>query len=318
MLLRASIAVLLSATAALPCARIQTPAPTDHLSQGTVSFDPALPRALEVMRLKTGQLCVRPTINGHAAGLFIFDTGAGICVVSTPHAGELELTPAGDIDTVGIGGGESAKLFRASTLSLGNMTLHDHPVMTTDLSFLQAYVGEEIAGVIGFGVLSRCVAEMDLSTPRISLHDPATFALAAGTWTSIELDDRTPAVHARCEDREGLFQLDTGSNSAVTFQEATVRKWKLLENRDVTDAKLGGVGGFIAAKKGVIEWIEFGGLRQTRVLATFPIEAKGAHASEGRDGSIGADLLRPFVLFIDYAGKRIAFVPREAAQAKPR
>lgn len=318
MSLRAA-ALALSFAATLPGSLAQQPAPVtahaqaDPLAQGGAAFEPRLPPALEVVRAQTGHLLVRPTLNGRPAGWFIFDTGAGICCVSTPHVAAFELAPAGDIASIGIGGNEESKLYRAATLALGPLTLSDHPVMATDLSFLAEHLGEEIAGVIGYGVLSTCVAEMDFVVGRVALHDPAKFELARGAWTPLELADRIPAVRARYEEREGLFHLDTGANNAVTFQEPAVRKLKLLEGREVSDAKLGGVGGFIAAKKGIVEWFEFGGVRQERITATFPLEAKGTHAKAGCDGTIGAELLRPFVLFTDYTHKRIAFVPRETA-----
>ncbi len=280
---------------------------------GTAAFDPALSPVLEVVRARTGHLLVRPVINGRSPGLFIFDTGAGICVVSTPFVEALELTPAGNIGTLGVGGGENAELYSAATLELGPMHLADHPFMATDLSFLEQHLGVEVAGVIGYGVLSRCVAEIDLVAPRVALHDPATFALTGGEWTPLDLAERIPAIRARFEDREGLFQLDTGANIAVTFQAPAVRKWNLLENREVSDSRLGGVGGFVAAKRGVVEWFEFGGLRQEKVTATFAMEDKGTHADDRKDGSIGAELLRPFVLVTDYQHERIAFRPREDA-----
>lgn len=281
------------------------------LTQGSVTFDRAIPATLEVRRVKTGHLLVRPRVNGHEAGWFIFDTGAGICVVSTPHVEPLGLRPAGDIAAVGIGGAENAQLYRADTLSLGPMTLRDHPLMSTDLSFLKQYLGEEIAGIVGYGVLSRCVAEIDLAAPAVSLHDPARFQLSAGsTWEPIDLDDRIPALHARFEGREGLFHVDTGSNSAVIFSDNAVRKWQLLEGRDVDAAKVGGVGGFTAAQRGRLEWFEVGALRQADVDATFPTEAKGTLANERIDGSLGAAFLKPYVVVTDYPQARIALRPR--------
>ncbi len=283
------------------------------LSQGSVRFDRSLPTGLQVVRVKTGHLLVRPIVNGHEAGWFIFDTGAGICVVSTPYLAPLGLTPAGDIEALGIGGGESAQLFRAETLSLGPMTLRDHPLMSTDLSFLKQYLGEEIAGVIGYGVLSRCVAEIDLNASTVALHDPATYQLAAGSWVPVDLADRIPALRGRFESREGLFHVDTGSNAAVTFSANAVRKWQLLEGRESAEAKLGGVGGFTTARKGRLEWFEVGGLRQANVEATFPTEAKGTLAGERIDGSLGAALLKRYVVITDYPQSRMAFHDRPGA-----
>ena len=281
------------------------------LAGGAATFDPEAPSTVEVVRAKTGHLLVRPTINGQTPGLFILDTGAGICVISTPKVESLGLATAGEIGANGVGGSESASLYRASALVLGPLTLQDHPLMATDLSFLEQHLGAEIAGVIGYGVLSRCVAEIDLVTPSAALHDPASFVLEGCEWVPLDLSERIPAVRARFEDHEGLFQLDTGANVAITFQDSAVRKWNLLENRELADTKLGGVGGFVAAKSGIVEWFELGGVRQEEVSGLFLLEAKGAHAGESKDGTIGAELLRPFVLVTDYAKERIAFRPRQ-------
>jgi len=283
-----------------------------ELAQGPATFDASVTPEIQVKRAPTGHLLVRPVVNGIDAGWFIFDTGAGICVVSTPHVEEFALTAAGAIDALGAGGSESAALHRAKSLVLGPLTLTDHPVMATDLSFLKQHLGEEIVGVIGYGLLTECIAEIDLAAPRIALHDRKTWTLASGTWTPMSLADRVPAVDATFEGHAGRFQIDTGANSSITFNEPSVRKWALLEDRDLTDAKLGGVGGFVAAKKGTLATFELCGLRRENVPADFAIEAKGAFASSSHDGNIGARFLEQFLIVADYAGERIALTPHAA------
>jgi predicted aspartyl protease len=283
------------------------------LSQGATSFDAALPAEIVVKRAPTGHLLVRPLVNGIDAGWFIFDTGAGICVVSTPHIAGLGLTDAGSIDSVGVGGSQSNALHRAARLTLGPVTLEDHPLMATDLSFLQEHLGEDVAGIIGFGLLTQCVAELDLATPRIALHDRKAFTLAAGSaWTGISLEDRVPTVEASFEGHAGRFRLDTGANSTVTFHEPAVRRWKLVEGREVTDVRLGGVGGFVAAKKGTLASFELGGVRRENLAVEFATEAKGSFAESSRDGNIGARFLEDFVMVLDYGGERLALTPRPA------
>ncbi|MDX2131798.1 MAG: retropepsin-like aspartic protease [Planctomycetota bacterium] len=298
----------------------QAPAasPTDPLAPGGVAFDPSAPSALEVKRTPTGHLLVRPMVNGRAPGWFIFDTGAGVCVIAKSVAESLDLRRAGQVDAVGVGGDANASpVFRASTIALGPVTLTDHPVMLADLAFLKQHLGDEIAGVIGYGLLSRCVAEIDIGAPRIALHAPDAFELASRAgdapppaWTDLVLNDRVPAVRARFEGREGLFRLDTGANSAVTFHQPAVEKWSLLDGREVTDARLGGVGGFVAAKRGRVAWFELGGVRTENVDAMFAVEAKGTFANATKDGNIGADLLRRFTIVTDYTNRRIAFIPK--------
>jgi hypothetical protein len=75
--------------------------------------------------------------------------------------------------------------------------------------------------------------------------------------------------------------------------------------------KLGGVGGYVAAKKGEIEWIEIGGRRYENIPALFATEARGAFADSRKQGNIGAELLRKFTLVFDYPESRMAFIPRD-------
>ncbi len=277
---------------------------------GAIHFDAARPAKLEVLRVKTGHLLVKPVINGKTPGWFIFDTGAGICVISTPFTAALGLTPAGDIASTGVGGSATSKLHRASSFVLGPVTIDDHVLMESDLSFLEKYLGVPIAGVIGYGVLSRVVAQVNLEKASIELLDPAHYAPPGVTWTPLDLEGRIPSITARFEDHEGLFKLDLGANMAVTFYEPAVRKWSLLEGRTLKAGKTGGVGGFVAVKLGTLRSIEFGGVRQENVPATFSLEAKGTGAQADRAGQIGVPLLERFTLVFDYPHRRMAFRDR--------
>lgn len=308
---RWTVWIVMSVAAACAGACVAQQDADDGPEGGSATFDHSVPGVLEAKRAPTGHVLVRCAINGHEPGWYIFDTGAGICVVSRTHVEELGLKSAGEIQAVGVGGGEAAGLVTADTLTVGPMTLHDHPMLVTDLAFLRPHLGEEIEGVIGYGTLSRCVAELDLVKPSVTIHDPAEASLDHLAWEELVLTGRAPAVRAAYEGHEGVFRLDTGANGSVTFHQPAVERLGLLEGRAVEDAKMGGVGGFVAAKRGDLAWFEIGGVRTEHVPALFATEAKGAFADAGRDGNIGVDLLRPFVMYFDYAGRRVAFVRRE-------
>jgi len=300
-----------TAPASVPAQKDKADANEPDITEGPATFDAAIPAALEVKKSKPGLLLVRPKVNGKDAGWFIFDTGAGICVVSTPHIEALGLKEAGSIDAVGVGGATKTPIYRAETVVLGPMSLLDHPVIVTDLSFLKGPLGEEIVGIIGYGVLSRSVAELDLKNATIALHDPATYTLREGAgWTPLDVTNRTATVHAKFDGGEGNFGLDTGANVFVTFHEPITREQKLLEGRDASDAKLGGVGGFVKAKKAELAWFEVGGIRHEKIEATFAIEPKGTFANAAKAGNIGTAMLGPATLIFDYTNKRMAFVKR--------
>jgi hypothetical protein len=301
--------MLLLALAVIPGARSQA---TDQavLQTGPASFDPAIPAQVEITRAKTGHLLVSPRINGTPAGYFIFDTGAGICVISTPFADRFGLTQAGSVESVGGGGAQLSKVLRAESISLGPATFHDQPIMVTDLSFLKQHLGVEIAGVIGYGVLAQMVAIVDPKTPTLAVHDPATFQLTDGSWSEIDLTDRIPVIPMNFEGNSGRFKLDLGANTPVTFYAPAVTRWKLLDGRELAPATTGGVGGFVTAQRGTLAWIELAGVRQAPVNATFVTEAKGVHADTRYDGQVGVTLFDPFILAFDYGRSRIGFLPR--------
>ncbi len=303
-----AIALVLAAPARGEDTAPATTTPAGYPSQGDARFEPAIDPSVEVKRAPTGHLLVRPKVNGIEAGWFIFDTGAGICVIATKRADGIELESSGTLQTTGIGS-TNATLLRAKTVELGPLTLDDVPMIELDLAFLKPHLGEEIGGVLGYGLLSRCVAEIDLAAPSIALHDPAEFELSGCEWTSAALDKFIPVVSGKFEGHDGLFTLDTGANDAISFHADTVKKLDLLKDRATTDAKLGGVGGFIKTKRGRLASFALGGAEATDLDATFEVEEKSG-ADRRIAGNIGVGWLKRTVLTTDYGHGRVAFVPR--------
>lgn len=285
--------------------------------QGRITFDKDASPALEVKRIKSGHILVRPTINGHDAGWFIFDTGAGICCISTPQIAGLDLQENGSIQATGVGGSKAAKLYNAADVHLGAMHFKDHPLMEVDLAFLEPLVGEKICGIIGYGVISKCVAEIDLAAPSISLFDPATYTLSKGDWTALDITDRVPAVPGSFEGHKGTFRLDLGATGSVTFHQPSVVKYDMLKDRAVADCKMGGVGGFVAGKRGTISSLELGGTTFENVNADFALEAKGTFADADKDANIGTDILKRFVIITDYPNRRIGLISKQETPSAP-
>lgn len=316
--MRTFLVMSIAAVALAPCAAgvpQEASEATLTTSVDPVVFDASVPAVLEVKRAPTGHLLVKPLINGQESGWFIFDTGAGICCVSPKRVAALGLRETGSVQAKGVGGAKQSRLLTADALRLGPASFKNHVLMETDLDFLTPHMGEEICGVIGFGVISKCVVEMDLKVAQVALHDPAEPGLEKRPWEPLVLQERLPTVKVRYEGHEGLFRLDTGANGHVSFHPGAIKKWDLLKDREVKDAKLGGVGGFVSAKQGTLEWIEIGGVRTEQVPARFVLEERGAMADADRDGTIGVELLLPFTLFIDYPHNRIAFVKRLEREA---
>lgn len=287
--------------------------PPGYPAQGATRFDGSIVAAIEVKRVPAGLLLVKPKVNGHDAGWFIFDTGAGIGVISTPHVDGLDLRSDGKITAVGVGA-QQADILRADTFVLGSVILADLPMIALDLSFLKPHLGEEIAGIVGYGLLSQCVTEIDFLTPSLALHDPAAYERADLPWTNATFDTFIPVVTGRFDGNEGRFTLDTGANDGLSFHAHAVKEYDLLANRETTDSSLGGVGGTIATKRGRIGRLELCGLTLEDPDVTFEVESKGG-APGGAVGNVGVGILKQRILVTDYPRGRVAFASREAAGA---
>lgn len=275
-----------------------------------VTFDPAVPPELEVKRAKTGHLLVRPKVNGQEAAWWIFDTGAGQNCIDKKVVDRLKLERFGIVPVNGIGGTVHSNFVRPATLTLGPVTLSD-PLMTEiDLSMIGGALGDEIGGIVGFNTIFRCVARVDLALAKVSLHDPASFDAGSIAWTPVRLYNRHPIVDAAFEGHHGLFKLDTGANNTISFHVPAVEGMKLLEGRETTEGKTGGVGGFRAVRMGKVAWFELGGKRLENIDAEFATEKVGALHDAYSLGNIGVKLMRGFELVFDYQHERMGFVDR--------
>ncbi len=278
-----------------------------------VKFDSSIAAELEVKKAPTGHILVHPLVNGKDVGWFIFDTGAGSNVLNTRVVKEFGLETFGAVPAVGVGGTVMTSWSRPESISLGRVTLKDPLVVGLELDFLEPHMGVPIAGIIGYGLFHRCVAEVDMRDAKISLFDPANYddTSVNGHWSTLHLDSRIACIEASFEGHTGIFKLDTGAgNSTVSMHAPAVKKFKLLEGRETTDATEGGVGGTVSAKRGKLAWFEIGGQRQENVQVTFATEDKGAFASRDTLGNIGGKLISPFKVVFDYQRRRIGFVKR--------
>ncbi|MBL8762890.1 MAG: aspartyl protease family protein [Phycisphaerae bacterium] len=282
---------------------------------GAARFDPGAPAALTIKRAPTGHMLVRARINGGEEGWFIFDTGAGATVLATTTVERLKIATEGTLPALGVGGSVPTTLARPGSLTIGRLTMERPITIALDLAFLDAPMGEHIDGVIGFGVLHRSIARIDMAAPSVELHDPRTFDGAGLAWARMELYNRVPTVEGAVEGHAGMFTLDTGAGgSSVAICEPAVRRLNLLEGRETTASTAGGVGGFIEARAGKIRSLNLAGAELGGMDVVFVTEAKGAFADPYTLGNVGGQVLRPFTMYTDYQRRRIALIPRDGSK----
>jgi hypothetical protein len=276
-----------------------------------VHFDPKASARLEVKRAVTGHVLVKPRIDGLDLGWFVFDTGAGgTTALHTGAVARLKLTTLAMNTVTTVNGTGAMPLGRGHSLQIGPLTIDKPLLQSMDLGFVRGPLGKDVVGIIGYDLLSRCVAEISVADYSIELHEPRGYQLAEGRWQELFFSEDLPLVPATFDGGNGLFRIDVGASagaaSNVIFHTQTVEELKLLDGRRVRGGRLG----ITRIAVGKVGWFELAGHRFESPNVIFALDRKGPL---GRDvyaaGNMGVNFLKPFRVVLDYQNERVAFVP---------
>jgi hypothetical protein len=298
----------------LPLGAADFARPSRHLVGARVAGEPNVP----VRRAATGHLFVRPRLQGEDVGWFAFDTGAAVSVIAPEVAARLALPALGRASFLGAGSGVTEAVLRAGgELALGPLVLER--VIWSELpeghalTGLMQLIDEPVVGILGFDVLVRCTAELDLCAGTLALHDAERYALPHGaSWEPLLLNRRHPFVRARfAGGHEGWFCLDSGAGvMPVCFHTGTVNALGLLEGVASKPVEAHGAGGPLRLEAGPIAWFEVAGRRHVEPTVLFSRDPFGALADPWSAGTLGHPFFEGRAVVLDYAGGRVAYLAR--------
>jgi hypothetical protein len=258
-----------------------------------------------------GQVIVDVTINGRGPFPMMFDTG-GVEAITPDTATALGLLVEGE-GTVR-GSGErilSTALTHLKSLRLGNAQLSDIALPVIPLPHFITNRGYRVplAGLIGFGVLSRFAVRLSYDDQTLTLTPAGNFRYS-GTGKRVPLffADKIPAISAAADGIPGSFEIDTGSSTALVLQRAFVEEHG-IEARHPPRIRLkaGGVDGVLETIATRLDRFELAHSEIKRPVVEFPSSGKGGLPVIGIDGSIGYQILRQFVTTFDYSRREVWF-----------
>jgi len=290
---------------ALPAAR-----PSDF------SFDAGAPAALACRRAPAGHLIVKGEIDGEPVEGIVFDSGAAFGCIDPQFAESLALEPVGEILVGGAGAQRHrSRFWRGTSLTLGPVTIESPHFLELELDGFAPAFGPGVKAIVGWEVLQRSVARVDMTDAEIELFDPATFDAAGIAWRELVLHDNHPLVRctfAHDGEQEGWFRLDTGAPGiAAIFHSPTVTRLELAASEvPLPLAALGGAGGAARARVRTLDWFELGGVPFHDTVVLLSEDSRGAFADPWCEGTLGGDLMGRFDLVFDYPRGRLGFVPR--------
>jgi len=261
---------------------------------------------------------IHVSLDGGPPQDFIFDTGASVTVIDSAFAAAHGMRAKGYMQMAGAGAAGSASFTTLGSLGLSapggaGVEVRDLNVAVVNVAPTFArYFWGEIAGVVGYDVISRFVVTIDYDRRQLVLHDPKTFVYDGHEAPlPLKLSGVLPSVEAVLDGRyRGDFRLDVGSSSTVDLHTPFGRAHRLDKRlRDPHEVAGAGLGGQFSNSLGRLKTMSIGPYTWKDPMVTVSRAVEGAFASRDFAGNIGNRILERFRVTLDYEHRRIWLEP---------
>jgi hypothetical protein len=272
------------------------------------------PAGLDVVRLPAriarDRIYVRLEIGGRGLDLLL-DTGAAALTIDDAVADQLGLVGYGrNAETVA--GTFQTRRVIAPLIGIGPLAMHDVVLRTAPFSERET-PGTRAVGLLGFDFLDALGLKIDYAAGTVDAYRQATLVAPPGASPlDIRLNSGAPVARATIGEGAGDdFILDTGAAfSFVIFQRfARAHPDATAPLGDPRILSGSGVGGTLAYRTVVAKRVIVGPSLFADVAGAEAVSAN-AFGFDNEDGLIGADILRSFTIYLDYAGSRVFLGPR--------
>ncbi|MDQ3820842.1 MAG: aspartyl protease family protein, partial [Acidobacteriota bacterium] len=268
-----------------------------------------------------GGLLLQARVNDSGPLWFILDSGGGPgFVVDARRARTYGLELHGRLTSTGAGENSFTITFANNTrIALAGVEFPAQTVRVFSLNSLEPFAGRSLDGLIGFGLFTRYVVEIDYDSGRINLYDPRTYRYdGPGTILPLAIEGDHFYLKAKVqmpgrEAVEGKFMIDTGAvMTAIALNRPFVEKNNLLPaGEKILDRGALGLGGESRHILSRAAMLQLGGMTIKEPTVTLSQDAGGALASTNFDGIIGDELLRRFKVIFDASRRELILEANE-------
>lgn len=276
-------------------------------ASGQAPFQAAPVVSTVAVEIEGSTVFVPATVNDSSLLWFILDTGANSCVLDDSVPRRLRLTPRAEGAGTGAGAGTFAyRKYRREDVQfrVGPARFRCEHVISLDLSGQPAILGRRVDGILGSDFIAQYVVELDYEAAILRLHRPDSFEYSgSGEAIPLTFERRLPYVSALLTvpgsaPAQRRLLLDSGSEDAVDDD-------LLLQSSGPLRETLGGVG------LGQPYRVVFGRLERVR-LGRF--EFRDVPSVAPGISLLGGEILRRFVVLLDYARSRMILEPNSHLQ----
>lgn len=249
---------------------------------------------------------------------FLLDTGIDkTLLIALGAKDSLDLEIKKKVSIVGLGKEDEFEAFKSinNTLKIGGVTNLDQTIyfVLDENNELSTRIGLPVNGFIGYDFFKDFVVKINYKRKEITLYNPNQFNKKLRWYNKLPMQfyKNKPYVTAKAKDSTIAnplvnLMLDLGSSSGFWLFESDKINVPELHFEDVIGY---GFSSLIRGKRSRIEKISLGKYDFDEPKIAYPDLTKFAKAEsfEQRDGSLGAEILRRFTLFLDYQSKQFYF-----------
>ncbi len=265
-------------------------------------------------------------INDKGPFNFILDTGVGPLVVTDPKIlSSVDMKDARTIKLSGLGKGQEVEAYVTNALKVdvGKASMEHIPaaVLKEDIFNLSNFVGVHIHGLIGYYVFNSFVVKVKYSARKIILYKPGAPLKIKGEPVDISMHLNKPYIQVSLSTPaigtiNARLLIDSGASNSLSLESYKGKAFPQSAQR--IPANLGmGFSGLISGTIGRVTSIGIGPYELKDVIAGYPdfSEVAAKALETGRNGSMGADLLRHFDVTFDYRNLKMYLKPNNHFKA---
>jgi hypothetical protein len=281
-------------------------------------------------KLHANLVIVPVLINNSDTLQFILDTGVSSTIITDPLVDRFVnkgYTRTIIIDGVGNEESRKANISIGNTLRMGHVRAYEQNlvVLDSDILKLSEFIGAPIHGIFGYELFERFVITIDYRQHELIIRQPERYRYRRwqGERLPLTLENRRPLLSAvqiteRGKEKPVQVLLDTGAGHALMLNAYAT---DITLPDEVVRVQLGvGLGGNVSGHLGRLQKLQVGPFVMKDVLTSFPDSASfGAKvvSASGRQGNIGGELLRRFVVTLNYKEKFVVMKPIRRVLAEP-
>lgn len=287
-------------------------------------FDNPREKRITIKFKSASNLIIVPVnINDSDTLNFILDTGVRHPIITElPFVNKLNLNYMMPVKIKGLDDGEGLTAYRSgsNTLHIDGLTAQNQEVqMIIDEDFqISHMLGIPVHGLIGFNLFKDFVVEIDYNDEKLTLYKPEYYKYRDrkndiimplhfdGTKPFV----RTTIVTDSMKTVPVKLLVDTGASDALWLSENSDERINIPKKH--LETFLGkGLSGDLYGTKGRIDAIWVGPLLLTQPIVSFPDSEliDQLITTNGRNGTIGAEILRRFYVTVDYRNSRLTLRP---------